>query len=357
MDDMKKLIDKYKQELMQYAAGSGASRRSSQPAAEPEPQTTAPVPREEPPSVPEPAGDLAPIEEPEPSDTAEEPEPTPEASSPRTPTIISWSADQTAARELEKYFDDFSTLPPQFTDAPPQLDAGNDNVSSENNSITDATEPGQPAEFQREGGNTTADPGQFDSIGTIPESGQSPEEQLGRRSFESQQPAVNSPEDIKPLEQTSNGGFPDYPAEKEYADLDEFLKVNPGQGRLRFRTYTARNALPVPGARIIVTKVIGGSCHTFYDLTTDSSGQTPEVALPAPSSKLSLDPQVPVQPYSLYDADINAAGYIPVSVRSLPVFEGILSLQRVALVPSSGKNDKPETITENEPELTEVHDA
>lgn len=357
MDDMKKLIDKYKQELMQYAAGNGASRRSSQPAAEPEPQTTAPVPREEPPSVPEPAGDLAPIEELEPSDTAEEPEPTPEASSPRTPTIISWSADQTAARELEKYFDDFSTLPPQFTDAPPQLDAGNDNVSSENNSITDATEPGQPAEFQREGGNTTADPGQFDSIGTIPESGQSPEEQLGRRSFESQQPAVNSPEDIKPLEQTSNGGFPDYPAEKEYADLDEFLKVNPGQGRLRFRTYTARNALPVPGARIIVTKVIGGSCHTFYDLTTDSSGQTPEVALPAPSSKLSLDPQVPVQPYSLYDADINAAGFIPISVRSLPVFEGILSLQRVALVPSSGKNDKPETITENEPELTEVHDA
>ena len=49
-------------------------------------------------------------------------------------------------------------------------------------------------------------------------------------------------------------------------------------------------------------------------------------------------------------------GFIPVSIRSLPVFEGILSVQRVALVPSAGTNER-ENITESEPDLTEVRDA
>ena len=107
---------------------------------------------------------------------------------------------------------------------------------------------------------------------------------------------------------------------------------------------------------MLVTKVIGGIRHTFYDLLTDSSGLTRILEMPAPSGEYSQSPTVSVQPYALYDADITAAGFIPVSVRSLPIFEGILSVQRIALIPSAGTAEK-ETITESEPELTEVPHA
>ncbi len=340
MDDMKKLVEKYKRELMEYS------------------KAAAPGKLEFPEMLPE----TAPSESPEADEQIAESS----ENAVKTPAIIAWSADQSAADGLEKYFsdlkrtspqkDDFTTLPPQFTEDAPQYDFTDSKALPENNNITGETEPEQPAQFRREGENTTADPEQFDSIGTVPQSGTSPDEQLGRRSFESRQTPVNSPDDIRPLVQQENSGYPPHPTEPEYADLDEFLKANPMQGSLRFSTYTARNALPVPNARIIVTKVIGGSRHSFYDLTTDASGQTQEVALPAPPSSLSQSPNIKIQPYSVYDADITAEGYIPVSVRNLPVFEGILSVQRAALVPSDG-NDRTEIINETEPDLTEVSDA
>ena len=357
-DNMKKLIEKYKQELMAAAGNSHTSAAPKPAAALDFPEM---LPEEPAASVPD--------------------SPTEESAAGRTPTVIAWSADSSAAEALGKYFsappaestpdsapestpdnstdfspDDFSSLPPQFTDEAPQKDFTNDNVSPENNAVTDETEQEQQPEFRREGENTASDPAQTESLGTVPESGQSPEEQLGRRSFESQAGVVNSREDVKPLVQEENGNYPEPPPEPEYADMDDFLKANPRQGTLRFRTYTARNALPVKGARVLVTKVIGGVSHTFYDLLTDSSGQTRILEMPAPSVEYSQSPTVSVQPYALYDADITAAGFIPVSVRSLPIFEGILSVQRIALIPSTGTAEK-ETITESVPDLTEVPHA
>lgn len=381
MDDMKKLVEKYKRELMEYSKAAPAPEKLSFP--EMLPDEAEPVPQS--PKPPAPQQD---------SEECGEPECTPvtlpaelskpiEISQPdgfsqpkKAPRIVGYSDDQSAMNALEKYFSDmgapaqgdtqpeepeterpaFNELPPQFTEEAPQYDFTNSAVSPENNVITDATEPEQPSQFPRSGENTTAEPGTIENIGAIPESGQSPDEQLGRRSFENRQTPVNSRDDIKPLVQSENDDFPKYAAEPEYADLDEFLKANIRQGFLRFRTYTARNALPVPDARVTVTKVIGGERHTFYDLTTDMSGQTKEVSLPAPSSSLSQTPDCSVQPYSLYDADITARGYDPVSIRNLPIFEGILSVQRAALIPAPERSSG-EVITEKEPDLTEVSDA
>ncbi len=381
MDDMKKLVEKYKRELMEYSKAAPAPEKLSFP--EMLPDEAEPVPQ--PPKPPAPQQDSEECGEPEctPVTLPAEPSKPIEISQPdgfsqpkKAPRIVGYSDDQSAMNALEKYFSDmgapakgdtqpeepeterpaFNELPPQFTEEAPQYDFTNSAVSPENNVITDATEPEQPSQFPRSGENTTAEPGTIENIGAIPESGQSPDEQLGRRSFENQQPAVNSRDDVKPLVRTENDNFPDYPKEPEYADLDEFLRANTCQGSLRFRTYTARNALPVPGANVKISKIIGGSRHMFYDLTTDESGQTPVVNVPAPSSSLSQTPNCAVQPYSLYDADITAKGYIPISIRGLPIFEGILSVQRAALIPAPERSSG-EVITEKEPDLTEVSDA
>lgn len=379
MEDMKKLVEKYKQELMEYSHRAP----QSSPAAKPEKLSFPEMLPEEPQTLE--AREVREVNESRESQPAAQPEKSPE---PVKPRIIGYSDDQRALNDLEKYFadiistapsdngaptgeipeqepqsdrpegvqtDDFNSLPPQLTDNPPQIDETNEAVPVENNMPSDELEPEQPPQFPREGENTTAAPGTIENIGTLPVSGQSPDEQLGRRTFVDQTGPVNSRDDIKPLVQQENGDHPKYPGEPKYDKLEDFLAVNNRQGTLRFRTYTARNALPVPNARVVIFKMIGGKPHTFYELITDQSGQTEIVPLPAPSSQLSQTPDSGIQPYSLYDANITAEGYAPVAIRNLPIFEGILSVQRTALVPSP--KGEVETITDDEPDLTEVPNA
>lgn len=370
MDDMKKLVEKYKRELMEYS-------HKISPAPVPE-KLSFPemLPEEQPAQIPTPEQENCPEPmEPEQSQPAVDAG----AAAPVKPRIVGYSDDQRALNDLEKYFadiintapapdetaqsdrpegmqtDDFNSLPPQFAGDTPQTDFTNSGVPIENNIITRDNEPEQPSQFQREGENTTAAPGTIENIGTLPVSGQSPDEQLGRRTFVDRSGPVNSPDDIRPLAHEKTGDFPAFPKEQEYEKLEDFLKVNTCQGTLRFRTYTARNALPVPNARVVIFKVIGGKPHIFYELVTDQSGQTEIVPLPAPSRELSQRPDSGVQPYSLYDADITAVGYEPVYVRNLPIFEGILSVQRAAMIP--GADSTGENISEEEPDLTEVPNA
>lgn len=196
-------------------------------------------------------------------------------------------------------------------------------------------------------GVSTVTPETAERLDDVPQSGGDADEQLGRRDFSEDQPQVNPPEDIAPLEQ--NGDEFVIPAEQEYTSLQEYTDINNRRGMLQFRAYTARGALPVMGARIIVSKDIGGKKHVFYSLTTNDSGLTQVSSLPAPPKELSETPDSPVQPYALYDAEITAAGYNEVVIRDLPVFEGVLSVQRVPLVPDLGQD--ADVIVEQEPAL------
>lgn len=180
-----------------------------------------------------------------------------------------------------------------------------------------------------------------------PVSVQGSDDQLGRRDFENPPETRNSRSDIKPLKTQTNGTHEMKP-EREYADLQDFYSINNQRGTLRFRVYTAREALPVTGAIIEVTKVIGNNKHTFYKLATDISGNTPVIYLPAPSSELSQQPENTTQPYALYDAYITADNFGDVSIKNLPIFDGILSEQSIAMTPIiAGGTSKQ--ITENGP--------
>ncbi len=171
-------------------------------------------------------------------------------------------------------------------------------------------------------------------VGGVPESGRDIDEQLANRPFEPEEDLTNSREDIKPLVQN---GTPEAPyIEPMYEDIEEFYDANPHRGLLKFTAYTASGALPVPDARVVVYKTIAGRDNAFYTYITDISGQTPEMRLPAPSSGLSQIPDSEMQPYSLYDAFVSAKGYNDVLIRDIAVFDGITSIQRVAMVPSAG---------------------
>ncbi len=202
-------------------------------------------------------------------------------------------------------------------------------------------------QLSEDNGVSTVTPEVAEELDDMPESGESPDEQLGKRDFEEQTETVNPPEDIQPLQQ--QGASPLIPPEREYESLQEFTDINERRGTARFRTYTARGALPVKGAEIVVAREIGGKRHIFYTLTTDESGLTPIISLPAPPKELSEAPDSPVTPYATYDVQVNAAGYDEVLIRSMPIFDSVQSVQRIALVPALGQ--PPEMIDNTEPAL------
>ncbi len=290
MDDMKRLIERYKQELMEYDRAAARS---------------APVQKLQfPEMVAEPVDEEPDVEA---NDPVEED---------MTPPVTD---KNTSDQELPA--EDFS-----FVYTP---DISDDTY--EDTSVDDVESDG--------------------FVGDAPESGEDISEQLANRPFEPEVNIINSPEDVQPLVQSGNPTEPFI--EPEYEDIEAFYDANPKRGLLKFTTYTASGALPVPNAKVVVYKTIGGRDNAFYTYITDMSGQTPEMRLAAPSSELSQAPSSSVQPFSLYDAFISARGYNDVLIRDIPVFEGITSLQRVAMVPSAGINQ----LSQQSPDLTEVRNA
>ena len=118
---------------------------------------------------------------------------------------------------------------------------------------------------------------------------------------------------------------------------------------LVFQLSTARSALPVQGASILVTDPVGGDVTR---LTTDQSGRTRVLCVTAPPLAWSQTPGNNGRPYGIYHADIRAKGYVSVRLTGIQVFFGQQSLQTVEMIPKEeGAADPPEIIGEPEDPL------
>ena len=121
---------------------------------------------------------------------------------------------------------------------------------------------------------------------------------------------------------------------------------------LIFQLSTARSALPVQGASVLVTDPITGRNTR---LTTDQSGRTHVLCVTAPPLSWSQSPGNDGRPYSIYHANIRAEGYVPVRLTGIQVFAGQQSLQMVEMIPCEGgksiTNTPEETIGEPEDPL------
>lgn len=344
MDDMKKLVEKYKRELMEYSrVAHPAPDKLEFPEMIDEPEE---MPVTDQTAVPEqntPAN-----EEPMPEPTPEAPQP--EIIAPEMPPNSEQSSANERRPQIIGYVDE------NHADIPMEAFEG---------LLGDSDLMEELEDYQ--GYNASTTPEIAEQLAQQPESGVFFDEQLGKREFESNaelgdsaenetEPPYKSREDVKELEQTTTPAKP--APEQEYSSYRQFVDETPRRGTLQFVVSTARQALPIVGARCEVSKVIAGEKHIFYTLLTDRSGQTETVSLPALPSALSQTPEGNIQPYVLYDAKVSKPGFTEVVIKNLPIFEGIKSVQRVNLVPYT-QVDVPqnESITESEPDLTEVRDA
>ncbi len=102
-------------------------------------------------------------------------------------------------------------------------------------------------------------------------------------------------------------------------------------GYLIVNTRTALGALPVGGAQV---HVVGAD--TDVKVTTDRSGASERIRLPAPPKERSMTSTPDGLPYSLYDITVSAPGFYTVNSRSVPIFPEVVSIQNIHMIPVAG---------------------
>ncbi len=114
---------------------------------------------------------------------------------------------------------------------------------------------------------------------------------------------------------------------------------------LQVHVTTAKEALPIPNALVVIRRQTEGQPEVAQIRLTDISGLTEPVILPATDPSLTLQPQTDV-PLVLYEIDTSAPGYYRVRNSDVPLFGGIPTIQPVSLVPlpEFDESENPELI-------------
>ncbi|MDD3340836.1 MAG: peptidoglycan-binding protein [Bacilli bacterium] len=98
------------------------------------------------------------------------------------------------------------------------------------------------------------------------------------------------------------------------------------KGYLVVSVYHDTVAEPVEGATVTVR---GDNYEQSF--STDNSGKTPTIELEAPLKIYSLTPQTEVRPYSVYQVEVNKAGYETTIINGVQILPDETSLQNVFL--------------------------
>lgn len=114
-----------------------------------------------------------------------------------------------------------------------------------------------------------------------------------------------------------------------------------GKGQLKFQVVSGVTTFPVSDVKIDISYT-GVPDSMLEQLTTDSSGQTETIDLPAPPVEYSLDPQSEQQPYSEYTFDISAPGFETIRIAGAEILPNVEALQNVQLRPLDGVGPQSE---------------
>lgn len=111
-------------------------------------------------------------------------------------------------------------------------------------------------------------------------------------------------------------------------------------GNLRVQITSQGTANPIPNARVQISYT-GVPNNTIEELTTNSSGQTETISLPAPPLEYSLNPSIEEQPYSEYTIQVSAPGYETITIAGAEILPDVTALQNVQMR-ASETNQLPE---------------
>ncbi len=146
---------------------------------------------------------------------------------------------------------------------------------------------------------------------------------------------TNREADITELEGTNPTGYNAGRVEPVYSSAEDFRRKNAGVGRMKVQVFSGREAFPVVSARVQISKNFEDGERFFADELTDTSGIVEGVSLIAPKKDLAQENNE-ILPYSTYTIKVTHPYYITTLYTNVPVFDDVLSIQPVNLVPKTG---------------------
>ena len=116
------------------------------------------------------------------------------------------------------------------------------------------------------------------------------------------------------------------------------MATNPertSSGLLQINVINIQNNFPIQNARVTISYK-GEPDRTVEQLTTNSSGQTEQVQLPAPPVEYSLEPSI-IQPYSEYNLMVEAEGFEPLAISGTEILAQATAIQQAVMTPVGGE--------------------
>lgn len=121
-----------------------------------------------------------------------------------------------------------------------------------------------------------------------------------------------------------------------------YMQKTTDMGQLRIHVTTERGFFPIKDASIRLSYT-GNPTEIIEELSTDISGQTAAVELPAPPLEYSMEPSE-FQPYSEYTIQVNASGYRPINISGISVLPDKTSIQNVRMETATVENPSERNI-------------
>ncbi|MBE6729976.1 MAG: hypothetical protein E7568_07090 [Ruminococcaceae bacterium] len=118
-----------------------------------------------------------------------------------------------------------------------------------------------------------------------------------------------------------------------------------GKGNIIVVVNGGNNAIPLENAKVTVLSESG---EIIKEMLTDRSGKTGFIEVPTPKRSETLAPQNARQVYAFYDVKAEAENYVTDTIKQVPVFDGIVSIQEFNLVWIPASSNGGESVTENE---------
>lgn len=113
-------------------------------------------------------------------------------------------------------------------------------------------------------------------------------------------------------------------------------------GRLQINVTSSLGLIPIQDATISISYT-GVPDVTIERITTDSSGQSETIDLPAPPLEYSVEP-TDNMPYSEYNIRVEAPGYETVNISGTEILPDVTALQPITMTPLAGAEEPSETI-------------
>lgn len=125
-------------------------------------------------------------------------------------------------------------------------------------------------------------------------------------------------------------------------------------GSLQVQTYTAKRSYPVPLAEVTISKDTPEGEIILFKGNTNASGKIPSIPLAGIKAIDALSPSIDFQNIvskNSYKITVTHPDFLTMVYYNVPVYEGILSLQHVDMIPKSVSTDPSKPIKINEQTL------